>query len=143
VAREPGTRLKLGTVISRVNRDDLPGLAGLVRELRPDVWRLYQYSSRGWQNVGQQRHWLPEEEFLAVIDQAAERAAPVPVACSTESQTAGCLIVDPAGTVLLPGESSYTECGNCLKEPLDEIWARIPSRTLIATNKQWLSGLPG
>ena len=141
VVREPRTRLKIGTVVSAVNAGDLPGLAELIRLLRPDVWRLYQYSSRGWQNIGQQRHRLPEEEFLCFADQAAGLVAPVPVAFSTESLTAGCLIVDPSGTVLQPTESGYEECGNCLKEPLDDIWARSPDRSLITTNKRWLSVL--
>jgi MoaA/NifB/PqqE/SkfB family radical SAM enzyme len=143
VAQEPGTRLKIGTVVSAVNQDDLPALADLIQRLQPDVWRLYQYSSRGWQNIGQQRHHLPEEGFLRLAEQAAAQVAPTPVAFSTESQTAGCLIVDPAGTVLRPAESDYEECGNCLKEPLDDIWARSPARSLITTNKRWLSVLTG
>jgi MoaA/NifB/PqqE/SkfB family radical SAM enzyme len=141
VIAEPGPRLKIGTVVSAVNRDDLGGLAQLIRRLQPDVWRLYQYSSRGWQNIGQQRHHLPEEDFLHLAEQVADLVAPVPVAFSTESQTAGCLIVDPAGTVLRPGESDYEECGNCLKERLDDIWARSPARSLITINKRWLSVL--
>jgi MoaA/NifB/PqqE/SkfB family radical SAM enzyme len=141
VVRQPGTRLKIGTVVSAVNSGDLRGLAELIRRLQPDVWRLYQYSSRGWQNTGQQRHYLAEEEFLRLAEQAADLVAPVPVAFSTESQTAGCLIVDPAGTVLRPGESDYEECGNCLKERLDDIWARSPARSLVTSNKRWLSVL--
>lgn len=142
VARQPGTRLKIGTVVSAVNCGDLHGLAELIRRLQPDVWRLYQYSSRGGQNIGQQRHHLPDEAFLRFADQAAGLVAPVPVACSTESQTAGCLIVDPAGTVLRPAESGYEECGNCLEERLEDIWARNPARSLVTSNKRWLSVLP-
>jgi MoaA/NifB/PqqE/SkfB family radical SAM enzyme len=141
VAGEPATRLKIGTVISGVNAGDVPALAGLVRALRPDVWRLYQYSQRGWQNTGQQRHRLAEEDFHRLADLATELAAPVPVARSSETQTAGCLIVDPAGTVLLPTDAGYEECGNCLKEPLDDIWARIPEQSTITSNKRWLSVL--
>ena len=46
VKKQPGVSLKLATVVSGENRDDLPALAGTVRELGPDIWRLYQYSSR-------------------------------------------------------------------------------------------------
>lgn len=141
VSRQPGTRLKIGTVVSAVNQHDLPDLARLIERLQPDVWRLYQYSSRGWQNIGQQRHHLPEGAFLRLAEQAGDLVAPIPVAFSTESQTAGCLIVDPAGTVLRPGESDYEECGNCVKERLDDIWARSPARSLISSNKRWLSVL--
>ena len=88
VAREPGTRLKIGTVVSGVNSGDLPYLAKLVGDLQPDVWRLYQYSARGWQNTGQQRHHLPEADFLRLAEEVTALVAPVPVAFSTESQTA-------------------------------------------------------
>jgi MoaA/NifB/PqqE/SkfB family radical SAM enzyme len=141
VARHPDVRLKLATVVSAVNRDDLPALAAAVRGLAPDVWRLYQYSSRGDQNSGQQRHWLPADEFGRLASQAAALAAPVPTAPSTEAETEGCLIVDPSGTVLEPAGASYIRRGNCLEEPLDHIWAQSPARSAIINNKRWLSVL--
>jgi MoaA/NifB/PqqE/SkfB family radical SAM enzyme len=141
VAAEPGVSLKLGTVVSGVNSENLPALARTVRDLAPDVWRLYQYSSRGYQNTGQQRHWLPEGEFQRLAEVAAELAAPVPTAPSTEAETEGCLIIDPDGNVLQPGGNSYVRLGNCLTEPLDDIWAEMPSRATIIRNKRWLSVL--
>jgi MoaA/NifB/PqqE/SkfB family radical SAM enzyme len=141
VAAEPGVSLKLGTVVSGVNSENLPALAGTVQDLAPDVWRLYQYSSRGYQNTGQQRHWLPEGEFQRLAEVAAELAAPVPTAPSTEAETEGCLIVDPGGNVLQPGGDSYVRLGNCLTEPLDDIWAEMSSRATIIRNKRWLSVL--
>jgi len=141
VAREPGVGLKLATVVSGVNRDDLPALARTVRDLAPDVWRLYQYSSRGDQNTGQQRHSLADDEFRRLVEQVADLAAPVPTAPSAEAETEGCLIVDPAGNVLQPVGARYVRRGNCLEEPLDHIWAEIPARSTIINNKRWLSVL--
>ncbi len=129
VAREPGIRLKLATVVSAVNRDNLPALATTVRDLGPDIWRLYQYSSRGDQNYGRQRHWLPDDEFGRLVSQAAALAAPVPTAPSTEAETEGCLIVDPSGNVLEPAGARYVRRGNC------------PARSAIINNKRWLSVL--
>jgi MoaA/NifB/PqqE/SkfB family radical SAM enzyme len=141
VSSEPGVRLKLATVVSRVNRPDLPDLARTVHDLAPNVWRLYQYSSRGDQNTGQQRHALSHEEFQYLVRQAARLADPVPTAPSAEAETEGCLIVDPAGNVLQPAGSTYVRRGNCLEEPLDRIWAEIPARSTIISNKRWLSVL--
>ena len=121
VREHPGTGLKLATVVSAVNRQDLPALAALVRRLLPDVWRLYQYSRRGPQNRGQDQHWLSTEEFEAVAAAAAELAAPVPAAPSTEDVGAGCLIIDPDGYVLQPFGTGYVRHGNCTQEPLDDI----------------------
>jgi MoaA/NifB/PqqE/SkfB family radical SAM enzyme len=142
VVKEPGVGLKLATVISRVNRDNLPELARTVRDdLAPDVWRLYQYSSRGDQNSGQQRHWLPDDEFRRLVEEAAALAEPVPTAPSGEAETEGCLIVDPAGAVLQPAGAGYARLGNCLTEPLDRIWARVPAQSAIINNKRWLAVL--
>ena len=141
VTKEPDVSLKLATVVSGVNRENLPALAAIVRDLAPDIWRLYQYSSRGEVNIGQQRHWLPEDEFQRLVKTAMELAAPVPTAPSTEAETEGCLIVDPAGNVLQPVGATYIRRGNCLAEPLDEIWAKIPTRSAIINNKRWLSVL--
>ncbi len=141
VTKEPAVSLKLATVVSGVNRDDLPALAETVRELAPDIWRLYQYSSRGAQNFGQQRHWLPEDEFQALVNMARELATPVPTAPSTEAETEGCLIVDPDGNVLQPSATEYIRRGNCLDKPLDEIWAESPAQSTIINNKRWLSVL--
>jgi MoaA/NifB/PqqE/SkfB family radical SAM enzyme len=136
-----GTSLKLATVVSGVNRHDLPTLAGLIGRLKPDVWRLYQYSARGPQNTGQDRHALSEDDFHSLAGEAAAAAAPVPTAPSSDSQTAGCLIVDPAGNVLQPADAGYRRYGNCLEEPINDIWARIPSPGTIIENKRWLSVL--
>jgi MoaA/NifB/PqqE/SkfB family radical SAM enzyme len=142
VTKEPGVRLKLATVVSRVNRDDLPSLARTVRDLAPDIWRLYQYSRRGEQNYGQQRHWLPDDEFRQLVKTVTDLAAlEVPTAPSSEAETEGCLIVDPAGNVLQPVGDRYLRLGNCLEEPLDRIWAEIPARSTIINNKRWLSVL--
>jgi MoaA/NifB/PqqE/SkfB family radical SAM enzyme len=141
VRKEPGVSLKLATVVSRVNRDNLPDLAGTVRDLAPDVWRLYQYSSRGDQNTGQLRHSIKDDEFEYLVKEAGNLAAPVPTAPSGEAETEGCLIVDPAGNVLQPVGNTYVRRGNCLEAPLDHIWANIPGRSAIISNKRWLSVL--
>jgi MoaA/NifB/PqqE/SkfB family radical SAM enzyme len=141
VAKEPDVSLKLATVVSGVNRDDLPALARTVRDLGPDIWRLYQYSSRGDQNFGQQRHRLADDEFHRLAKNATDEAAPVLTAPSTEAETAGCLIVDPAGNVIQPVGDTYVRRGNCLEEPLDRIWAEIPARSAIINNKRWLAVL--
>ena len=139
ITRESGASLKIATVVSQVNQHDLPSLARVIRALGPDIWRVYQYSSRGEHNRGQHRHMLPDEEFQRLADEATELASPVPTARSSESETQGCLIVDPTGNVLQPDGPSYVVLGNCLKDPLDEIWSRSPDRSTIVANKRWLS----
>ena len=139
IADAPQISLKVATVVSSVNRHDLPSLARVMHGLRPDIWRLYQYSSRGPQNSGQRRHHLSEAEFQEIVDEVSTLASPVSVARSSESQTQGCLIVDPQGNVLQPSGDDYITVGNCLDQPLDEIWNKLPARSTIIDNKRWLS----
>ena len=141
VVSEPGVRLKIATVVSGVNKDNLSEIAETVKDLDPSIWRLYQYSSRGSYNRGQDRHWLKDDEFNRLAREAADLVAPVPTAPSTEAETEGCLIVDPSGNVLQPTAAGYAQLGNCLKEPLDRIWAHLPARSTIINNKRWLSVL--
>jgi MoaA/NifB/PqqE/SkfB family radical SAM enzyme len=136
-----GVKLKFATVVSAVNRDGLPAMAKIIHRLRPDIWRLYQYSSRGDQNFGQRRHWLSDDEFQLLAKEAANLAAPVLTAPSTEAETEGCLIVDPSGNVLQPEGTRYLRLGNCLEEPLDQIWAKVPMQSKVIDNKLWLSVL--
>jgi MoaA/NifB/PqqE/SkfB family radical SAM enzyme len=136
-----GVKLKFATVVSAVNRDGLPAMARIIHRLRPDVWRLYQYSSRGDQNFGQQRHWLSDDDFQLLAKEAANLAAPVLTMPSTEAETEGCLIVDPSGNVLQPAGNNYLRLGNCLEEPLDQIWAKAAMQSKVIDNKLWLSVL--
>ena len=144
--RGDGTVLKLATVVSEINRTDIPALAERIREeIKPTIWRLYQYSSQGPQNRGprdreRRSHRLSEEEFLAIAADAEELAQPVATAPATEEDNQGCLIVDPDGAVLLPNGRDYDRYGSCLDEPLDEIWARMP-HTAVEENKSWHAAL--
>ena len=142
IARRPSISLKLATVVSRVNLADLPRLADLVRSMRPDVWRLYQYSPRGPVNTGRHRHELSGGSFREAAGIAARSAAPVPVAASPESVTAGCLIIDPDGNLIQPLSEGYRQLGSCLREPIDSIWARATFAETVQQNKHWLSVLP-
>jgi MoaA/NifB/PqqE/SkfB family radical SAM enzyme len=142
IGARPRTRLKLATVVSRVNLADLNRLADLVRTLRPDVWRLYQYSPRGAVNTGRHRHELPDDSFQEAASLATHVAAPVPVAASPESMTAGCLIIEPDGTLIQPLSDGYRRLGNCLTQPINDIWARATFAETVQQNKNWLNMLP-
>jgi MoaA/NifB/PqqE/SkfB family radical SAM enzyme len=129
---------KIGTVLSAVNVSQVDGLAKLVRELAPNVWRIYQYSTWGPQNYGRARHDLSDSDFADAVERATEAAAPVPVKYSTTRTTGGCLIVDPDGRVLRQHADSYEAIGSCLDERLEDIWRRAPQQSVVRVNKFWL-----
>lgn len=138
VASSGHATLKIATVVSRVNSDNITKLAVLVRTLKPAVWRLYQYSPRGHWNRGEARHPIGEAEFYDIVEEATAIVAPVPVSASTAQVNAGCLLIDPEGNVLHASEKSYEVIGNCLKESIEDIWRTTADRLTIMSNKQWL-----
>jgi MoaA/NifB/PqqE/SkfB family radical SAM enzyme len=141
VASLPGVTLKLATVISSVNRDDIKAMANLVMELRPDIWRLYQYVPIGSYNRGRSRHDIPEQDFLEIAAEAVEAVSPLPVFASTASnQGPGCLIVSMDGTVFQASLDTDIVYGNCVDSPLDVIWKEVEnslSGQAIVRNKGW------
>jgi MoaA/NifB/PqqE/SkfB family radical SAM enzyme len=132
---------KIATVVSRVNAGHIEELALLVRDLAPDVWRLYQYSPWGPQNHGQNRYGITEKEFADAVGRASAVAAPVDVRGSTMAATGGCLIVDPSGQVLRQEGDGYMAIGNCLDELMADVWRRAPQQAMIRTNKLWLRSI--
>jgi MoaA/NifB/PqqE/SkfB family radical SAM enzyme len=136
-----GTTLKMATVVSSVNRDDIAAMAELVTRIKPDIWRLYQYAPIGAYNRGRSRHEIPETDFLQIAEAVKAVVAPIPVFASTAStQGPGCLIVSMDGTVLHAGPDEDIIHGNCLDRPLDTIWKEIESSRpgeVIVRNKGW------
>jgi MoaA/NifB/PqqE/SkfB family radical SAM enzyme len=134
----PGVKRKVGTVVSAVNAARVQELALIVRELNPDVWRIYQYSPWGPQNHGHDRHTIGEDGFAAAVRRATAAAQPVAVKPSTTATTGGCLIVDPNGRILCQQRDGYVPVGSCLDEPLEDIWQRAPQQSIVRANKVWL-----
>ena len=68
----PNHRVKIGTVVSRVNLPDLPAIAKFLyrspSQRPPDVWRLYQFEPLKGSKKVQERFAILEEAFLEVID---------------------------------------------------------------------------
>ncbi len=75
--RPPSHRVKVGTVVSRINIDDLPAIGRILFDspgLRPpDVWRLYEFAPRGVGARNAARHVPGTEEFHAAIRGLADR----------------------------------------------------------------------
>jgi MoaA/NifB/PqqE/SkfB family radical SAM enzyme len=137
----PGVTLKLATVVSRVNRKDIIAMADLVTQLRPDIWRLYQYTPIGAYNRGRSRHEIPESEFLDIAEAATAAVAPLPVFPSTATtQGPGCLIISTDGNVFHAGTDADIWHGNCTETPLDTIWKEVEGSLAgqaITDNKRW------
>lgn len=138
IADIPRVSLKIATVVSQVNQDDILALAKLVRKIKPDIWRLYQYTEVGSYNRGQIRHRIPRSKFERIVEVASVTVAPIKFYASTaQQQGPGCLIVSMDGTVFQATSELDMVYGNCLETPLDQIWHKVSNSRVITQNKQW------
>jgi MoaA/NifB/PqqE/SkfB family radical SAM enzyme len=136
--------LKVATVVSRVNYQHVPWIATkVIRELQPDIWRLYQYYSGGPENINQADHTISDIVFDATVLNARSAAGrikpfPIPVVASTSEHVQGCVLVYPNGLVYEPTPKGHAVRGNLLLEPLDSIWKRITNRATVSSHKDLL-----
>jgi MoaA/NifB/PqqE/SkfB family radical SAM enzyme len=75
-ARPPSHQVKVGTVVSRINIENLPAIGRVLFEtpgLRPpDVWRLYEFAPRGVGALNASRHVPGAEEYRAAVEAVSE-----------------------------------------------------------------------
>lgn len=96
--RAAGVRLKLNSVITRLNHDH--DLSGLVRRVAPERWKVFQVLPIGGQNDGKVEELLiTEEQFAAFASRHAHLAAEglAPVFEDNEAMRGSYAMIDPAG----------------------------------------------
>lgn len=134
---DQGVELKIATVVSGVNEQELPELARLVSTLKPKKWRLYQYSPRD--NDGS-RHVIEKPVFERAVARAKDVVAEgVEVYPADNDTGSGCFIVRMDGHVVWPHGNGYEEFpnNNVLETPIEDIWKRYPGAATVIENKKW------
>jgi MoaA/NifB/PqqE/SkfB family radical SAM enzyme len=116
-----GFCVKINTVVSRLNVDDLRDLATYISDSKVALWSLYEFwpiGERAILNAPQLS--LTHEEYRAAVDGVSTRCAPAEVeAGSIEDRRGAYFFVTPTGrayTVDASSASTYRELGNILTE---------------------------
>ncbi|MGY0486338.1 radical SAM protein [Streptomyces sp. WG-D5] len=116
-------RVKLGTVVTRLNTKGAPGVLDLIEDdaSLPDVWKVYQMSETNY--GADNRDWLSvgDDEFESVVDRcreaAAQRGVPLRV-YRNSTRTGSYFFIDPDCEIVVVDESGERREGN-LFERLD------------------------
>jgi MoaA/NifB/PqqE/SkfB family radical SAM enzyme len=141
VKKHPDTLLKIASVVSDVSINWLREMIEFAdNELQADVLRLYHYNPHGDYNTGQAMHGISKARFDKQVAEYLPYARPqLPVHVS-DNESQACLIVDPNGNVSISTKSGYDRLGNCLSEPIANIWERQSQSTrgLVKRNKKWI-----
>ena len=138
-------KVKVGTVVTRQNIDDLNLIGDFLRESGTvDVWRLYEFSPYGIGKHNEKRYLLAPAEF----EQAVVKAKLRNETCTThhlaiaersrEDNKGYCLIIDSAGSFYRYAER-YIPLGVTIYDSLDRIVAQY-DQELHHRQKAWHEG---
>jgi len=149
-AEKPCAQVKVGTIISKVNADDVLNIGEILFEseniLHPDTWRLYQFSPLGDGIATRSIHEIPTERFFEICQSVVERfpkahIAPLSHADSNDSY----IFINPDLKFIVLSGDQYIEVGDAYLmdvEDIRDLKKRLSKVTLQSTrNRSWLWGI--
>lgn len=145
---KPPCLVKLGTVVSRINQDDLVKIGQLIFESKnlyhPDVWRLYQFSPLSFGAVHRQKYEISDAEFNNLCQKIKQyfpqqNIVPLSNADSNDSY----FFIDPNLKIVLLTKNKFVKIGDLRTVSL-QFLKRLKNRynqTIRrgSANRQWLS----
>jgi radical S-adenosyl methionine domain-containing protein 2 len=122
-ARYPDLKIKLGTVVCAINRDQAPDMIGMVRELRPDVWKLYQVAYSVYAEDNRAMLELSDGQFEEIYQTVARQAQrhDIQLAKYTRAERDGKhLFLTPEGDAMVIARGKELRIGNFYHD-LDQV----------------------
>jgi organic radical activating enzyme len=116
---KPPHKVKIGTVLSRVNVSDLENIAALLFEnpdIRPpDIWRIYQFEEIGRGIIGAESHKIDDDQFIEATERV-QRLYPGSgiFPRSNETHINAYFFVTPDGMIQVVNEHSHVSIGDLL-----------------------------
>lgn len=140
------TQLKIGTVVSQSNINELVQIADEVALLKPDIWKWYQVRPRGAAKENFETLRL-DSRLIDEAHQLVRTKYPhIPVFVSyIEQSIKAYVIINPDSEVLIPRVNDYVSAGLLLVPPdLTEFdksaWARVLSELDMSAQRSNMSG---
>lgn len=146
-AYPPTHLVKVGTVVSRVNYDDVPNIGRFLFEnpdiCHPDAWRLYEFTPVGDGLLSRKRHEISPEAFLDLVARVKALFPSKSVSHLTnEASDQGYIFVNPLQEVDVYDSKGSERVGNLQFMSVDEVVAlRSSFRKVvdrISENRSWL-----
>ena len=131
VRRQPNISisLKIGTVLTPANIDEIHLMAGEVERFRPAIWKLYQVRPRGAAAENYPNLWLPSERISQALCDIKQKHSTLNIFCSLVEQSNGAyLIVNPDSMAIIPKIHDYTEFGHLITPDLafnSTVWQKF------------------
>jgi MoaA/NifB/PqqE/SkfB family radical SAM enzyme len=113
-----GLNIKIGTIVTRCNYDDLMNIALLLDMQKFNIWKLYQFSPRDKGRAYKREISLDSDEFEQYCMDVIEAYPHLNIFYSlSENRDQAYFLILPDGNVVTPIGETYYEIGNLLSDP--------------------------
>lgn len=120
VVRNAGMKLKVNTVVNRVNKDR--DFGGLLRAIAPDRWKVFRMLMLDGVNDAAADLAVTDREFRAFVDR---HAAFHPVVEKTEDIVSAYIVINPDGRLIDNSRGSVVLSDSLLDAPFAREFAKI------------------
>lgn len=137
----PEVKIKLGTVVSKLNVDAVAGIPATVARdaYSPDIWKIYQTSYSNYGADNREDLHLSNDEFEKVVGEALASAAEFAwstIVYRNSERSGKYLFIEPSGDAMVIVDSQEMVIGNFLDDFNDAVgrWSVYVSNELLASN---------
>ena len=137
-------KIKIGTVVSKLNILDLDGIYNLLTTLKnkPDVWRLYEFSPLGEGLLNREKFEITPELFLNSTEKYLHSTEINVSRLTNKDSNDAYIFLHPNMDIILLTNDKYQNVGNAIKfssSQLDELFNK-ENKTLKnqEQNRKWL-----
>lgn len=116
-SKKPNIVVKVGTVVSKINIDEIDKIYNLLISLKykPDVWRLYEFSPLGIGEKNRQKFEISTSQFISSTQKYLNSTEMSVSRLSNESSNDAYIFLHPNMDVVLLTNDKYKKVGNILK----------------------------
>ncbi|MEP1208410.1 MAG: radical SAM protein [Rhizobiaceae bacterium] len=113
----PNLQIKIGTVVTRNNVNQLKRISGVLSKLDIDVWKIHELRPRGMGAVSYRKTHVDNGEIRRIVEEIQKSETGYKISYSSTSQSDGAyMFVYPDGEVRTPKVDGYVSHG-CLLNP--------------------------
>ena len=127
--RERNIKLKVNTVISRVNAQKMDCIARLMVRIVPDRWKIFQFLPiRGIAKRNESLFEISSSDFRSAVGRAVDQVEPKGVSISVADWSymeGNYFSISPDGTVRTTVNQTDVVVGNLLSQTVEQIWSSI------------------
>lgn len=126
------TKLKIGTVLTPRNINELDQIAGEVARIAPNVWKIYQVRPRGAATHKMDQLHLDRIRIEEALLPIRNKFGAAPAVSFVDESVRAYLIVNPDSECLIPLVDKYKSCGHLLDRATmhfrEEVWVKFMSQ---------------